>query len=161
MSPSFYDIPVQRLDGSKADLHDHAGKVVLVVNTASRCGLTPQYEGLEALYEKYRVQGFVVLAFPSNQFGAQEPGTAEQIQTFCSTNYKVSFPLFAKTDVNGPNAHPLYAWLKANTPGEGADDIGWNFAKFLIGRNGKVIARYAPTVVPSALSATIESALKA
>lgn len=161
MSPAFYDIPVQRLDGSKADLHDHAGKVVLVVNTASRCGLTPQYEGLEALYEKYRAQGFVVLAFPSNQFGAQEPGTAEQIQTFCSTNYQVSFPIFAKTDVNGPNAHPLYVWLKANTPGESADDIGWNFAKFLVGRDGKVIARYAPTVVPSALSANIESALKA
>lgn len=161
MSPAFYDIPVQRLDGSKADLHDHAGKVVLVVNTASRCGLTPQYEGLEALYEKYRAQGFVVLAFPSNQFGAQEPGTAEQIQTFCSTNYQVSFPIFAKTDVNGSNAHPLYVWLKANTPGESADDIGWNFAKFLVGRDGKVIARYAPTVVPSALSANIESALKA
>jgi glutathione peroxidase len=159
MSNSFYDFPVQKLDGSKSDLKVYAGKVALVVNTASQCGLTPQYEGLEALYEKYSAQGFVVLAFPSNQFGAQEPGSAEQIQTFCNTNYHVTFPIFAKTDVNGPNAHPLYTWLKENAPGEGAEDIGWNFAKFLVGRDGKVIARYAPTVVPSALSANIEQAL--
>jgi glutathione peroxidase len=159
MTSSFYDFPVQKLDGSKADLHDYTGKVALVVNTASQCGLTPQYEGLEALYEKYGSKGFVVLGFPSNQFGAQEPGTAEQIQSFCNSNYKVSFPLFAKTDVNGPNAHPLYTWLKEHAPGEGAEDIGWNFAKFLVGRDGKVIARYAPTTVPSALGGAIEEAL--
>jgi len=156
---TFYDFPVQTLAGDKADLHDYAGKVALVVNTASRCGLTPQYEGLEALYEQFGAQGFVVLAFPSNQFGAQEPGTAEQIQTFCSTNYHVTFPIFAKTDVNGPDAHPLYKWLKENTPGEDAEDIGWNFAKFLVGRDGKVIARYAPTIVPSALAGNIKEAL--
>jgi glutathione peroxidase len=159
MSKTFYDFPVQKLDGSKADLKEYSGKVVLVVNTASQCGLTPQYEGLEALYEKYSQQGLVVLGFPSNQFGAQEPGSAEQIQSFCNSNYHVTFPLFAKTDVNGPNAHPLYTWLKENAPGEGAEDIGWNFAKFLVSRDGKVIARYAPTVVPSALSANIEQAL--
>jgi glutathione peroxidase len=159
MSKTFYDFPVQKLDDSKADLKEYSGKVVLVVNTASQCGLTPQYEGLEALYEKYSQQGFVVLGFPSNQFGAQEPGSAEQIQSFCNSNYHVTFPLFAKTDVNGPNAHPLYTWLKENAPGEGAEDIGWNFAKFLVSRDGKVIARYAPTVVPSALSANIEQAL--
>lgn len=159
MSQTFYDFPVQTLEGRKANLKDYAGKVALIVNTASQCGLTPQYEGLEALYAKYGTQGFVVLGFPSNQFGAQEPGSAEQIQSFCSSNYKVTFPLFAKTDVNGPHAHPLYTWLKENAPGDGAEDIGWNFAKFLIGRDGKVIARYAPTVVPSALSANIEKAL--
>jgi len=159
MATSFYDFPVQKLDGSKADLHDYAGKVALVVNTASQCGLTPQYEGLEALYEKYGPKGFVVLGFPSNQFGAQEPGSAEQIQSFCSSNYKVTFPLFAKTDVNGPNAHPLYTWLKEHAPGEGAEDIGWNFAKFLVGKDGKVIARYAPTTVPSAIGGAIEEAL--
>ncbi|MBX9847967.1 MAG: glutathione peroxidase [Rhodocyclaceae bacterium] len=161
MSTSIYDIPVTRLNGDPASLKDYANKVLLVVNTASQCGLTPQYDGLETLYQKYAGQGLVVLGFPSNQFGAQEPGSAEQIATFCSTNYSVTFPLFAKTDVNGPNAHPLYVWLKQNTPGDGAEDIGWNFAKFLVGRDGKVIARYAPTVVPSALGATIEEALKA
>jgi len=159
MSNAFYDFPVQKLDGSKADLKDFAGKVVLVVNTASQCGLTPQYEGLETLYEKYGAKGFVVLGFPSNQFGAQEPGSAEQIQSFCNSNYKVTFPLFAKTDVNGPNAHPLYTWLKEHAPGEGAEDIGWNFAKFLVGKDGKVIARYAPTTVPSAIGGAIEEAL--
>jgi glutathione peroxidase len=159
MSSSFYDFPVQTLEGRKANLKDYAGKVVLVVNTASQCGLTPQYEGLEALYGKYGAQGFVVLGFPSNQFGAQEPGTPQQIQAFCSSNYKVSFPLFAKTDVNGPNAHPLYTWLKENAPGEGAEDIGWNFAKFLISKDGKVIARYTPTTVPSAIGGAIEAAL--
>lgn len=160
MSTSIYDIPVTRLTSEASTLHDYADKVILIVNTASRCGLTPQYEGLQALQDKFSAQGFSVLAFPCNQFGAQEPGDAEQIQTFCSSNYKVSFPLFAKLDVNGPNTHPLYAWLKANTPGEevGAD-IGWNFAKFLVGRDGKVIARYAPTVVPSALTATVEASL--
>jgi glutathione peroxidase len=160
MSNAFYDFPVKKLDGSKADLKDYSGQVVLVVNTASQCGLTPQYEGLEALYEKYSSQGFVVLAFPSNQFGAQEPGSAKQIQSFCNSNYHVTFPIFAKTDVNGPQAHPLYTWLKENAPGEGAEDIGWNFAKFLVGRDGKVLARYAPTVVPSALGGDIEKALK-
>jgi len=131
MSTSLYDIPVEKLDGSKASLKDYAGKVLLIVNTASQCGLTPQYEGLEALYQEYAPNGFVVLGFPSNQFGAQEPGTAEQIQSFCTSNYSVSFPLFAKTDVNGPNAHPLYIWLKEHTPGECADDIGGNIVEAL------------------------------
>ncbi len=159
MSSSLYDIPLTRLNGESTTLKEYANKVLLVVNTASQCGLTPQYDGLEALYKKYADQGLVVLGFPSNQFGAQEPGTPSEIATFCSKNYSVTFPLFAKTDVNGPNAHPLYVWLKQNAPGEAPDDIGWNFAKFLIGRDGKVIARYAPTVVPSALAATIEAAL--
>lgn len=159
MSASIYDIPLVRLDGSKESLGDYAGKVLLVVNTASRCGLTPQYEGLQALHEKYAGQGLRVLGFPSNQFGAQEPGTATEIGEFCSRNYKVDFPLFAKTDVNGPHAHPLYVWLKQHAPGESAEDLGWNFAKFLVGRDGKVIARYAPTVVPSALGGDIEKAL--
>ena len=160
MSTSIYDIAVTRLNGESSTLNDYADQVLLIVNTASRCGLTPQYEGLQALQDKFSAQGFSVLAFPCNQFGAQEPGDADQIQSFCSSNYKVSFPLFAKLDVNGPNTHPLYLWLKAHTPGEeGSADIGWNFAKFLVGRDGKVIARYAPTVVPSALTATIEGAL--
>ena len=157
---SLYDIPVQSLDGSKADLHDYAGKVLLVVNTASQCGLTPQYEGLENLYAKHADKGLVVLGFPSNQFGAQEPGDAQQIRDFCTKNYGVTFPIFAKTDVNGPDTHPVYTWLKQNAPGEeGGEDIGWNFAKFLIGRDGKVIKRYGPTVVPSALGGDVEAAL--
>ena len=136
--------------------------MLLIVNTASACGLTPQYEGLEALQRRYGDQGFTVLAFPSNQFGAQEPGTAAEIIAFCSSRFDVSFPLFAKTDVNGPAAHPLYAALKAARAGaDGQADIKWNFAKFLLGRDGRVLARYEPKTPPDALASDIEEALEA
>lgn len=160
MTTTLYDIPIERLQGESTTLAEHRGQVLLVVNTASACGLTPQYEGLEALQRQYAERGFTVLGFPSNQFGAQEPGTAEEIATFCATKYDVSFPLFAKTDVNGPGAHPLFAWLKSHAPGpEGAADIRWNFGKFLVGRDGNVIARYDPKTAPDALGADIERAL--
>jgi glutathione peroxidase len=156
-SQSIHGVAVERLAGGAANLSDYAGKVLLVVNVASACGLTPQYEGLEALQRRYGERGFSVLGFPSNQFGAQEPGTPEQIAEFCTTKYDVSFPLFAKTDVNGPKAHPLYTRLKAAFPG----DISWNFEKFLIGRDGKVLARYAPRTTPDQVTADLERALDA
>ena len=155
-----YDMHLQRLNGQQTTFGEYAGKVLLVVNTASACGLTPQYEALEALHREYGPKGLIVLGFPSNQFGAQEPGNAEEIASFCSTKYSVTFPLFAKTDVNGPGAHPLFAWLKQNAPGEGGDtDISWNFGKFLVGRDGKVLARYAPKTTPDELRGDIEKAL--
>jgi glutathione peroxidase len=151
---------LQRLDGTPSTFGDCAGKVLLIVNTASACGLTPQYEGLEALYRQYGPQGLVVLGFPSNQFGAQEPGSAEQIADFCATRFSVTFPLFAKTDVNGPHTHPLFVWLKQNAPGaDGGADIAWNFGKFLVGKDGKVLARYSPKTTPEELRADIEKAL--
>jgi glutathione peroxidase len=156
------DIALQRLDGSSEQLADYTGKVLLVVNTASACGLTPQYEALEALQRRYRDRGFTVLGFPSNQFGAQEPGTAEEIASFCATRFDVSFPLFAKTDVNGPQSHPLYVKLKAAKAGaDGNADIKWNFAKFLIGRDGRVLGRYEPKATPDTLAPDIEAALAA
>lgn len=159
-TPALPDIPLQRLDGQPDALSAYAGRVLLVVNTASACGLTPQYEALEALQRRYGEHGLSVLGFPSNQFGAQEPGTAEEIAAFCSSRYDVSFPLFAKTDVNGPGTHPLYAWLKAARAGaDGRPDIGWNFAKFLVGRDGTVLARYEPKTAPAELAADIERAL--
>ena len=136
-------IPVKTVDGQPASLADYRGKVRLVVNVASKCGLTPQYEGLEALYRKYRAQGFEVLAFPANEFGAQEPGTESEIKAFCSTKYDVTFPLFSKIVVKGPAQHPLYAAL---TRGQ---EISWNFEKFLLNRQGEVVARFAPDVTPS------------
>lgn len=140
---------------------DKAGKVLLVVNTASRCGFTPQYAGLEALWRKYRDRGFEVIGFPCNQFGAQEPGTADDIASFCSLNYGVSFPLMAKVDVNGTDALPLYQWLKAEAPGVlGTQRIKWNFTKFLIGRDGKVVRRYGPADKPQRLEADIEAELQ-
>ena len=155
-----YDMHLQRLNGQQTTFGEYAGKVLLVVNTASACGLTPQYEALEALHRQYGPQGLVVLGFPSNQFGAQEPGSAEQIASFCSTKYSVTFPLFTKTDVNGPAAHPLYVWLKENAPGEGGNaDISWNFGKFLVSRDGKVLARYTPKTTPDELRGDIEKAL--
>lgn len=158
--PPLYDIPLQRLDGSAASLREHEGRVLLVVNTASACGLTPQYAGLEALHRELGPRGFAVLGFPSNQFGAQEPGTAEQIADFCATRYQVSFPLYAKTDVNGPDAHPLWQRLKAaRARPDGESDIAWNFGKFLIGRDGEVLARYEPKTPPADLAADIERAL--
>ena len=153
---ALYDTPVRRLDGSDTTLADWRGKVLLIVNTASQCGFTPQYAGLEALYRKYKDRGFAVLGFPCNQFGAQEPGSAEDIGTFCEKNYGVSFPMFDKIDVNGPNAHPLYVKLKQDAPGIlGTDGIKWNFTKFLVDREGKVVARYAPTTSPNALDSDL------
>jgi glutathione peroxidase len=154
---------MKTLDGKDVDLaKQYQGKVLLVVNVASRCGLTPQYESLQALHEKYKDQGLCVVAFPCNQFGAQEPGTAEQIREFCSTNYHVTFDLFAKTEVNGEGACELYKHLTAlETKPKGAGEISWNFEKFLVGRDGKVIARFAPRTKPddADLVKAIESAL--
>ena len=134
---------------------------MLIVNVASQCGFTPQYEGLEKLFEKYRNQGFTILGFPSNQFGGQEPGTESEIKTFCERNYGVTFPLFSKIDVNGPNAHPLYNYLKEARPGIlGTEGIKWNFTKFLVDRQGQVIKRYAPQDKPEAFAKDIEAALK-
>ena len=147
-------------DGTECSLAGHKGKVLLIVNVASQCGFTPQYAGLEALYRKYKDRGFEVLAFPCNQFGGQEPGSAEEIVTFCSTNYDVTFPVFAKVEVNGSNAEPLYDWLKSEQPGVlGTKRIKWNFTKFLIDREGRVVERYAPTVEPSAIEKDIERLL--
>lgn len=147
-------------NGQDVSLADRLGKVVLVVNTASKCGLTPQYEGLEALWRQFRDRDFEVLAFPCNQFGGQEPGTAVEISTFCSVNYGVSFPLMGKIEVNGPGETPLYRWLKGEAPGVlGTKKIKWNFTKFLIGRDGKVIRRYAPTAKPEDIAADIEKIL--
>jgi glutathione peroxidase len=148
--------------GQKVSLADRAGEVLLIVNTASKCGFTPQYVGLEALWRKHRGEGFAVVAFPCNQFGAQEPGNADDIAGFCSLNYGVSFPIMAKIDVNGAGAPPLYDWLKAQAPGVlGSRGIKWNFTKFLIGRDGKVVRRYAPTDKPESLESDIEALLNA
>ena len=147
-------------DGSEVPLSDRAGKVVLVVNTASKCGFTPQYSGLEALWQRYRDRGFEVMAFPCNQFGHQEPGSAEDIASFCSLNHGVTFPLMAKIDVNGPDTPPLWQWLKTSAPGLlGSKGIKWNFTKFLIDRSGQVVRRYAPTDKPEKLAADIEALL--
>ena len=149
---SFYDFTVQDIDGVPRALEAYRGKVLLIVNVASRCGFTPQYEGLEALYRAHRDEGFEVLAFPCDQFGHQEPGDAEEIKNFCSLNYEVSFPLFAKIEVNGPGADPLYRWLKTEKAGFlGTEAIKWNFTKFLIDRAGRVVRRYAPNDVPAKL----------
>jgi glutathione peroxidase len=153
-------IPVSRSDGSTADLSAHKGEVMLIVNVASQCGFTPQYEGLEALQRKYVGRGFTVLGFPCNQFGAQEPGDAEEIASFCKLNYDVSFPLMGKIDVNGDNAAPIYQHLKDEAPGLlGSKAIKWNFTKFLIDRSGKVVKRYAPQTKPEDLARDIEALL--
>ncbi|MEU9501976.1 glutathione peroxidase [Streptomyces sp. NPDC048196] len=161
---SLYDIPLRTLTGEPASLADHRGKALLVVNVASKCGLTPQYEGLERLQQRYADRGFTVLGFPSNQFAGQEPGTAEEIATFCSTTYGVSFPLFEKGDVNGAARQPLYAELTAVADAEGAaGDVQWNFEKFLIDAEGGVAGRFRPRTEPEApeLVAAIEAALPA
>jgi len=146
--------------GETVSLADRLGKVVLVVNTASKCGFTPQYQGLEALWREYRDRGFEVIAFPCNQFGGQEPGSAEDIAAFCEVNFGLSFPLMAKVDVNGPAAAPLYDWLKAQAPGLlGSKAIKWNFTKFLIDRQGRVVRRYAPTDKPGGMAKDIEGLL--
>jgi glutathione peroxidase len=160
MSQTLYDFTAQRLNGEPQALDAYRGKVVLIVNTASQCGFTPQYTGLEELYRRFKDQGFVVLGFPCNQFGAQEPGDAEAIGQFCQTRFDVSFPLFAKIDVNGDNAHPLYTWLKHEAAGIlGTEAIKWNFTKFLINREGKVIDRYAPATRPDELAEAVEALL--
>ena len=157
---SIYDYSAETLDGKPAPLADYRGKVVLIVNTASKCGFTPQYEGLEALYRKYADKGLVVLGFPCNQFGAQEPGDADEIKSFCSLTYDVTFPMFAKIDVNGPKAHPLYDYLKHEKKGLlGSEGIKWNFTKFLVDRDGQVADRFAPTIKPEDLSGAIEKLL--
>lgn len=154
------DFSVKLADGSAEAMAAHLGKVLLVVNTASKCGFTPQYTELEALYRDYKDRGFEVLAFPCNQFGAQEPGNAEEIANFCSLTYDVSFPLFAKVDVNGTDADPLWKWLKAEKTGLlGIGAIKWNFTKFLVDRSGKVVSRHAPTVRPDLLRKEIEGLL--
>lgn len=160
MSASIYGFTVARLSGEEMSLDAYRGKVLLIVNTASRCGLTPQYAGLEALWQRFRERGLVVLGFPCNQFGAQEPGEAAEIAEFCTTNYGVSFPMFAKIEVNGPHTHPLYAHLKSAEPGVlGTEAIKWNFTKFLVDRSGAVVRRYAPTTTPEQIADDIEAAL--
>jgi len=158
-----HDFSAKTIDGADKTLKDYTGKVLLVVNVASQCGLTPQYGGLQSLYEQYRGRGLEVLAFPCNQFGAQEPGTEGQIKTFCETRFGVSFPMFGKLEVNGAGRHPLYAFLTAQaTQPDGAGDIQWNFAKFLVDKKGAVVARFSPAVAPSdpELVQAIEGALK-
>lgn len=157
---AIYDFDAKTLDGKPVKLADYRGQVLLVVNTASECGFTPQYAGLEELYKKYRERDFAVLGFPCNQFGAQEPGDGEQIGAFCEKNYGVTFPMFEKIDVNGDAAHPLYQWLKQSAPGVlGSERIKWNFTKFLIDRAGHVKARYAPVTKPEQLAGDIEALL--
>ena len=157
-----YDLDVSALDGSPLDLGEFRGKALLVVNVASQCGLTPQYEGLQRLYDQYGKRGFAVVGFPCNQFGAQEPGTPEEIEQFCSVNYGVSFPIFEKIEVNGPGRHPVYTELTAVPDAEGkAGDIQWNFEKFLVGPDGTVIARFRPLTEPEdpAIVSAIEANL--
>jgi glutathione peroxidase len=174
-----HDFSVKTADGGTKDLRDYAGQVLLIVNVASQCGLTPQYEGLEALYRDDKERGLTILGFPCNQFGAQEPGTDEEIQQFCSTSYSVTFPVFAKIDVNGEGSDPLYSYLRGEAPGElgpehgflyeyvrdnrpetlGTDEIKWNFTKFLIDRDGNVVRRYEPSVTPEEIRPDLESFL--
>ena len=157
---TLYDFTVEANDGSAVNLADRRGKVLLVVNTASKCGFTPQYDGLQALYERYRDRGFEVLAFPCNQFGSQEPGSGEEIGEFCRVNHGVTFPIMRKIDVNGSDAAPLFDWLKAEAPGVmGTKAIKWNFTKFLIDREGKVVARFSPTDTPESIAGDIENLL--
>lgn len=157
-----YDYNAATLDGEERSLADFKGKVLLIVNTASKCGFTPQYKGLQALYQRYKDRGLVVLGFPCNQFGHQEPGDEVEIGAFCEKNYGVDFPMFAKIDVNGSDAHPLYRYLKSEAPGLlGSEGIKWNFTKFLVDQSGRVVRRYAPKDKPEALAADIEKALKA
>ena len=157
-----YDFKAVSIEGQPADLSTQRGKVLLIVNTASRCGFTPQFAGLEKLWQAYRDRGLVVVGFPSNEFGAQDPGTNEEIASFCSLNYGVSFPMMAKVKVNGADAHPLWRWLRKQAPGLlGSEAIKWNFTKFLVGRDGRVIQRYAPSDAPESIATDIEAALAA
>ena len=157
---TLYDFTAQDISGREVPIADYRDKVLLIVNTASKCGFTPQYEGLEELYRDLSGRGLAVLGFPCNQFGAQEPGDAAEIADFCKLTYDVSFPMFAKIDVNGPKASPLYEWLKSRAPGLlGSKAIKWNFTKFLIDRRGEVAARFAPTTTPAAIRKEIEALL--
>jgi glutathione peroxidase len=177
---TIHDFTVATADGGARPLTDYKGQVLLVVNVASKCGLTPQYEGLEALYRDKKDRGLQILGFPCNQFGGQEPGTAEEIADFCDVNFNVTFPIFAKVDVNGDTADPVFTYLRSEAPGDftpetagflydhitktrpeaiGTDEVKWNFTKFLVGRDGEVIKRYEPTVTPDEISADLESVL--
>lgn len=158
---TIYDFTAERMDGSMQPLAEFEGQVLLVVNTASKCGFTPQFEGLETLNEQYKDQGLTVIGFPCNQFGSQDPGSNDEIGAFCQKNYGVSFPMMAKVDVNGAEAHPIFKWLKDQKGGLLTDGIKWNFTKFLIGSDGQVIDRYAPTTKPEAIKKDIEKALTA
>lgn len=160
MSDSIYDFEVKNIQGETVSLADYRGKALLIVNTASKCGFTPQYKGLEALHREYQEQGFEVLGFPCNQFGSQEPGDEAEIAQFCSLTYDVSFPMFAKIDVNGAEAHPLYRYLKSEAPGLlGSKDVKWNFTKFLVDKHGQVVKRYAPQDAPEKLGKDIQAQL--
>jgi glutathione peroxidase len=155
-----HDFTVRTLEGAERSLEEHRGKVLLIVNVASRCGLTPQYAALEALQQRYAARGFAVLGFPCNQFGGQEPGTEAEIRGFCTLNYGVTFPMFGKVEVNGEGAHPLFVHLKSAAPGLlGSESVKWNFTKFLIDREGRVVRRYAPTDAPEGLAGDIEALL--
>ena len=160
--PSLYDLQAQRIDGSTLSMADLRGKVLLIVNTASACGFTPQFEGLQQLHANYADKGLVILGFPCNQFGAQDPGSLEEIQSFCQGHYGVQFAMMAKVDVNGPQAHPVFHWLKQQAPGLlGSESIKWNFTKFLVSRQGQQVTRYGSMDKPSALVRDIEDALGA
>ena len=157
---SLYDFEARTIDGQTRRLADLKGQVVLIVNTASECGFTPQFEGLEALWKAHKDEGLAVIGFPSNEFGHQDPGSNDQIASFCQLNYGVSFPMMAKIEVNGRGAHPLYQWLTKEAPGFlGTQAIKWNFTKFLVGRDGRVLKRYAPTDKPESMARDIEAAL--
>ena len=159
---SVYDFEAVSIEGKSASLSTQRGKVLLIVNTASACGFTPQFAGLETLWETYRDKGLVVLGFPSNEFGQQDPGSNDEIASFCEMNYGVSFPMMEKVEVNGGQAHPLFKWLTKEAPGLlGTTGIKWNFTKFLVGKDGKVIKRYAPTDKPESITKDIEAALAA
>jgi glutathione peroxidase len=158
--PSIYDFDAQSIDGKSVPLKQYEGKPLLIVNTASACGFTPQFGGLEKLHKAYGARGLVVLGFPCNQFGSQDPGSNDEIASFCQLNYGVSFPMMGKIDVNGAGADPLYQWLTAEAPGLlGSKAIKWNFTKFLVGKDGRVIKRYAPQDAPEKLASDIEAAL--
>jgi glutathione peroxidase len=159
MSSSFYELSARRNDGAEQSMADYRGRVLLVVNVASKCGFTPQYAGLQALQDSYAARGFDVLGFPCDQFGHQEPGDDAAIRAFCDRSFGVTFPLFAKIEVNGPGTHPVFAWLKREKGGLLGSAIKWNFSKFLLGRDGSVLGRYPPTTTPDALRPTIEAAL--
>jgi glutathione peroxidase len=160
MSSAIYGFSAKSLAGKPVSLSDYAGKVVLIVNTASKCGFTPQYKGLESLYQKYKDKGLVILGFPCNQFGNQEPGDSSKISEFCEINYGVTFPLFEKVDVNGNDAHPLFTFLKAEKPGLlGSKNIKWNFTKFLVDRHGQVVKRFAPLSTPDQIDTEISKLL--
>ncbi len=157
---SVYEFSVQNADGNETSLKDYEDQVLLIVNTASKCGFTPQYKGLEDLYERFKDRGFSILGFPCNQFGEQEPGSNEEIQNFCQLNYGVKFPVFGKIDVNGPTAHPLYKYLTKNAPGIlHTEPIKWNFTKFLVARDGRVLKRFAPATTPDSIAKEIEQVL--